>query len=272
MPELPEVESIVRRVRRRLVGHRIVGFDASWARQVLPSVNHVRRATWNRTVMALTRRGKYVVMDLDDGGLLAIHLRMSGRLEWRERTGQPPLPHTRAVWRFEDGSALVFCDARKFGRIESLPDAEHLGARLGIEPRGRGFTVERLAAALRGRRRRLKPLLLDQTTVAGLGNIYTDEALHRAGLHPLLASDFLTDRQLVRLHAAIREVLDEGIRRNGASIDWAYPGGRMQDHFRVYGRRGEPCTGCGSLIEYIRVAQRGTHLCPRCQPAPAPEE
>ncbi len=335
MPELPEVETTVRKLRRRIVGRRIVAFESRWARQVSPSVAAVRRALAGRTIGTVRRRGKYVAMRLDrsgavgserprspngepprprgrtrrtpgdvDCGWLLVHLRMSGRFEWsqavdggrfewsqagdregarrgrrlpanngRFRDLEPP--HVRAVWRFEDGQRLYFCDARKFGRIELIDDLASLDGRLGVEPRSRAFTPARLAGILGAGAaessapgctgRRLKPLLLDQTRIAGLGNIYTDEALYRAGLHPLTPSGRLDEAQISRLHAAIREVLAEGIRRNGASIDWVYPGGTMQDTFQVYGRTGEPCRHCGERIIYLKVAQRGTHICPRCQ-------
>jgi formamidopyrimidine-DNA glycosylase len=295
MPELPEVEKIVRQLRRQVKGRRVSAFESRWARQVSPSVAAVRRAMRGATIERVGRRGKYVVMQLGapPGGRLLVHLRMSGRFEWGGKRGgkQPPATriepgHVRAVWRFEDGGRLFFCDARKFGRIELVKDLAALELKLGVEPLGREFTPARLGEILgvasakdaagsadrragpRSRRRpgrALKPLLLDQTRIAGLGNIYTDEALFRAGLHPLTASNRLRGEQVVRLHAAIREALAEGIRRNGASIDWAYPGGSMQDHFLVYGRTGEPCRRCGEGIVYMKVAQRGTHICPRCQ-------
>ena len=136
---------------------------------------------------------------------------------------------------------------------------------LGPEPLSDEFTPKWLFDALHARRRRLKPLLLDQSFLAGLGNIYTDEALHMAKLHPLALSDSVTARQAERLHHSIQAILQEGIRRNGASIDWVYRGGEFQNHFRVYGRQGEPCPVCGTTIERLVIGQRGTHLCPHCQ-------
>lgn len=261
MPELPEVESVVRTFRGALEGRRIDAFEASWPRQVAPSESAVRRAIRGRVILRLTRRAKFIVFELDDGAHLLVHLRMSGRLGW---AGDPSLRHVRATWTLDDGRRLVLDDARKFARVVHTSDFAAIERGLGVEPLERGFTAEVLAAALR-RSRVLKPLLLDQAVVAGLGNIYTDEALHRAGLHPLRRADGLSREEIAALHAAIRAVLRDGLRHNGASIDWIYPEGRMQHHLRVYGRTGERCR-CGATIVAFRVAQRGTHVCPACQP------
>lgn len=303
MPELPEVETIVRANRDALVGRRIVRFVSHWPRQVSPGVARVQRALRGRTITALFRRAKFIGFELDDGGRLFVHLRMSGSFGWadrarsaaratargtaragdaRTRAAGAPAPsasgdsarvageraeHVRAFWELDDGRRLLFFDARKFGRIIFTRDPHEVTGKLGVEPLDSTFTPAALAGRLRARRRSLKPLLLDQAVIAGLGNIYTDEALHRAGLHPLLASDALDDHAIRRLHGAIRSVLREGIRRNGTTLDWIYPSGRMQDYLRVYGRTGQACTTCGGAIVALRVAQRGTHICPRCQPA-----
>jgi formamidopyrimidine-DNA glycosylase len=177
-----------------------------------------------------------------------------------------PGKHDRLLLFLSGDSTLVFSDARKFGRIWLLSDPQELFARLGPEPLADDFTPDRLYRSLQARRRQLKPLLLDQGFLAGLGNIYTDEALHTAGLHPLTSSDAVSPEQAGALWAAIRAVLAEGIRRNGASIDWVYRGGDFQNHFRVYGRTGEPCPECGTAIERLVIGQRGTHVCPQCQP------
>lgn len=266
MPELPEVETVVRKFRAGLVGRRFVEFGSSWPRNTSPSVKVVRDAIVGRRVASLARRAKWIVFELEPRGCLLVHLRMSGRFEWAEN-GQLP-QHTRAVWRLDDGRRLAFADARKFGRIVYSDSLDQATESLGVEPLARDFTVARLAELLKARRRRLKPLLLDQTVIAGLGNIYTDEALFRAGLHPLVLSGRVRPPQVVRLHAAIRTVLREAIRRNGTQIDWVYPEGRMQSYLRVYGRTGEPCVNCGTPISALRVGQRGTHICPRCQPRP----
>ena len=276
MPELPEVETIVRRYRRRLEGRRIVGFTSRWPRNVTPGLRLVRQAVEGRRIARVWRRGKYIVFDLCDasggvasgGGLvghLLIHLRMSGRFEWASDQRREP-EHVRAHFDLDDRSRLLFCDARKFGRISYAADLAAATAGLGVEPLAPGFTTAVLGRLLRGRRRRLKPLLLDQSVIAGLGNIYADEALHAAGLHPLRRCDRLTADDVRRLRSAIRRVLQKALRYRGTSFDRMYLGGRMQRHLRVYGRAGKPCGRCGTGIRRLRVGQRGTHFCPRCQP------
>ncbi|HEY3242262.1 MAG TPA: bifunctional DNA-formamidopyrimidine glycosylase/DNA-(apurinic or apyrimidinic site) lyase, partial [Phycisphaerae bacterium] len=244
----------------------IADFRSRWRRQVSPNAAAVRRAIVGRTITRLSRRGKFIVLQLDTGDGLLVHLRMSGRFEWTNGRSSTAT-HVRAVWNFEDGHRLLLCDARKFGRIIHTHDLAGSTRALGPEPLGRAFTVDALAKLLEARSRRIKPLLLDQTVIAGLGNIYTDEALFRAGVHPLTHANGLRRAAVARLHGAIREVLREGIRRNGTSIDWIYPEGRMQEYLRVYGRAGAPCVTCGTPIIALRVAQRGTHICPSCQPA-----
>lgn len=265
MPELPEVETILRALKPRVVGRRVLRFEATWPRQILPSLDQVRARLVGRAVRSAGRRGKQLVFSLDDGTHLLVHLRMSGRFEWRQ-PGESDPRHVRAELVLDDGETLLFCDARKFGRLRHVDDLEAATASLGPEPLEDGFTVELLAERLAPRHRLLKPLLLDQSFVAGLGNIYTDEALFRAGLHPeRLASDLTAD-EVGRLHEAIRNVLELGIEQCGTSLDWIYPGGHMQDYLQVYGRRGERCPRCGEWLRRIVVGQRSTHLCLRCQP------
>ena len=277
MPELPEVETVVRELRPVVVGQTIEGVSVRWLR-TLGGMSarvfgvRVRGARFD----AIRRRGKYVVFDLarhgTAAGSLVGHLRMSGRFAVREAAAAPPA-YLRVAWRLQDGSHLDFTDVRKFGRVEWVQGAEERLASLGPEPLGPSFTPAWLRANLRLRRRQLKPLLLDQTFLAGLGNIYVDEALHRAGLHPQRSSHSLRPAASERLHAEIRAVLREAIEEKGSSFDRLYrtPEGRpgaFQKRFRVYGRAGEPCTQCGGTIRRIVVGQRGTHLCPRCQRAP----
>lgn len=264
MPELPEVETVVRSLRPRLCGRRIVAFSSSWPRQVLPSLAAVRRAAVGRTIERVERRGKYIVLALDDASALLWHLKMSGRFEW-DSGCVPGSAHVRARLALSDGERLLFCDARKFGRISLVADAAAALAHLGPEPLDRGFTARRLGRLLAGRRRALKALLLDQGFVAGLGNIYSDETLHRARLHPLRRADALSTTEVRRLHRAMRAVLRQGIALCGTSLDWVYPGGRMQTRLRVYGRGGQACARCGAAIQRIRVVQRSTHFCPGCQ-------
>ncbi|MBU0639550.1 MAG: DNA-formamidopyrimidine glycosylase [Planctomycetes bacterium] len=265
MPELPEVETIVRNYRPRLEGRRIVGFRSRWRKQACPSAPQVRDSILGRTITRIGRRGKHIVFHLHDGGFLLVHLRMSGRFEWADANSAAPR-HVRATWDLDDGSRLLFCDARKFGRLIYTRDLAAATAKLGHEPLERLFTAALLERELHSRSRQLKPLLLDQSVIVGLGNIYVDESLFRAGLHPQARSDELSKAQIQRLHRAIRNVLREGIRHQGTSFDWAYPGGGMQERLRVYGRTSEPCRRCGTPIAALRVAQRGTHICPTCQP------
>jgi formamidopyrimidine-DNA glycosylase len=185
-----------------------------------------------------------------------------------ENSSDPIATHHRMVLDLDGGVRLAFNDARKFGRVWLLKDPNNMLSSLGPEPLSAKFSARELFQQLNSRRRQLKPLLMDQNFIAGLGNIYTDEALHRAGLHPKVISNNLTFKQAKLLYGSIREVLNEGIRRNGASIDWVYRGGDFQNHFRVYQQTGEPCPRCGTPIERIMVGQRGTHFCPQCQPPP----
>jgi formamidopyrimidine-DNA glycosylase len=271
MPELPEVETI-RNVLRvggqdspALLGKRIEALQILWARSLgVPTVAEAQARVVGQILQDIDRRGKYLIFRLSSDSLL-VHLRMSGDL-WVEPIDAPVEAHVRAIIVFEGGPRLAFNDPRKFGRIWLVNDPQLVVGKLGPEPLGDDFTVEWLWGGLQARRRRLKPLLLDQAFIAGLGNIYTDEALHLAGLHPLLPSHQVTLAQALRLHAAIQAVLGEGIRRNGASIDWVYRGGDFQNYFRAYDRKKQPCPACGTPIQRIVVGQRGTYFCPCCQP------
>lgn len=265
MPELPEVETIVRTYGPRLAGRVVREFVAHVPAQVAPDVTTVREHLRGRRITQLSRRGKYIVFQLAPAGVLLVHLRMSGRFEWLAPGATAQHRHIRAEWLLDDGARLLFDDARKFGRILLCDDPRAMSDQLGVEPLDDAFTADALERLVRARRRQLKPLLLDQSVIAGLGNIYTDEALWQARLHPLANSAGLRREQIVALHAAIRRVLREGIRRNGTSIDWVYPEGRMQDYLRVYGRTGNACARCSTTIVALRVGQRGTHICPRCQ-------
>ena len=189
---------------------------------------------------------------------------MTGDLFTRNSTIRPER-HDRLIIKLTGNRSLVFNDTRKFGRVWLTADSQDVLGKLGPEPLSRDFTPEWLYTSLQRRHRQLKPLLLDQTFLAGLGNIYTDETLHIAKLHPLAISDSVSRQQARALYEAIRRVLKEGIKRNGASIDWAYRGGEFQNHFRVYDRDGEPCMVCGTPIQKLVIGQRGTHICPKCQ-------
>lgn len=278
MPELPEVETIARVLRPSLVGREIVGAEVLWSRTIAtPSVRRFKVQIQGQWIEAVDRRAKFLHLKLSESHLL-IHLRMSGDLNVQPGASRPG-KHDRLIVRLSQAaknrehasgarpalSSLVFTDTRKFGRVWLTDDLESVTSRLGPEPLEPGFTWQGLHDELHSRHRQLKPLLLDQTFLAGMGNIYTDEALHLARLHPLKPSHRVTRPQAARLHAAIRAVLTEGIRRNGASIDWVYRGGDFQNFFRVYDRKGRPCPVCGTPIQRLLVGQRSTHVCPRCQ-------
>jgi formamidopyrimidine-DNA glycosylase len=216
------------------------------------------------TIADIRRRGKFIVFHLSARTLL-IHLRMSGDL-LLESTDAPIAPHHRLLLDLDGEIRLAFNDPRKFGRVWLTADPDSILGALGPEPLNDSLTPGILHQMLLARRRQLKPLLLDQSFLAGLGNIYTDEALHLAGLHPLSFSNTVSAQQSERLWRSIRSVLLEGIQRNGASIDWVYRGGEFQNYFKVYQRNGNPCYNCGTPIERLVVGQRGTHYCPHCQP------
>jgi len=264
MPELPEVETIARSLKPELVGKTILSADLRWARTLAtPSPAQFKKQIAGQKILDISRRAKYIVIRLETYSFL-VHLRMSGDLLVREGKIKPE-KHDRLLLHLSDGKYLAFNDTRKFGRVWLTDQPEKVLGKLGPEPLEKNFTAQWLFQNLQARKRYLKPLLLDQTFIAGLGNIYTDECLHIAQLHPLAASNNVTQEQAEALHKAIRAVLKEGIRRNGASIDWVYRGGDYQNHFRVYDRDGSPCPACGTAIQKFTVGQRGTHICPNCQ-------
>jgi len=271
MPELPEVETIARHLRSGgsahppLPGRVIDAVTLRWPRHIaVPPADRFRREILGRTFRDVGRRGKYLVFPLDRGTLL-IHLKMSGDLEL-VRSAEPCGPYDHTVFHLDGGWDLRFADARKFGKVFLLDDPARVLVALGPEPLSPEFTARTLGRALQRHARALKPLLLDQTFVAGVGNIYADEALHRARLHPLRRSNALSDDETRRLWRGLRAALRAGLRHNGASLDWVYRGGDFQNHFRVYQRQGQPCPVCGTTIRRIVVGQRGTHYCPTCQP------
>jgi formamidopyrimidine-DNA glycosylase len=270
MPELPEVETIRRYLREggqrypSILGMPVKQAQIYWPGSLAEPDDEVfRRRIPGQRVTEIDRRGKYLVLHLHPDTLL-VHLRMSGDLRV-EPVENPPLPHDRVALEFATGWNLAFNDPRKFGRMWLVSDPQKVLAGLGPEPLSEEFTAEWLWAALQQHRRQIKPLLLNQSFIAGLGNIYTDEALHRARLHPQEIANRLTASQAAALWESIRAVLAEGIQRQGASIDWVYRGGDFQNYFQVYQRTGQPCPTCGTPIERLVVGQRGTHICPRCQ-------
>jgi formamidopyrimidine-DNA glycosylase len=272
MPELPEVETIRVALAPLLAGRRIERAAILDPRLTLPEPpDAVAQQLAGERVEEVDRRGKYLLLRLGSGRVLLVHLRMTGSLRAGRLEGDP---HRRALLELDDGSAVAYRDPRRFGTWLLL-DAEdvepYLGARLGGEPLAASFTAAGLLRRFAGRRAPVKAAILDQRAVAGLGNIYADEALWRARLHPLRAAGSLDADELRRLHRGIREALRVGIARQGATLrDYAAPdgaAGSMQREFKVYGRSGEPCDRCGTPIEKTRVAGRGTWYCPTCQAA-----
>jgi len=274
MPELPEVETIARDLNAiGIVGKTLAGARVFWKRTIAePSATEFCHWIPQKRVVGVRRRGKFLVFDLADGASLLIHLRMSGRLHWVPQEA-PRERHEHVVLGFSDGSELRFHDTRKFGRIYLTSEAETILGRLGPEPLDPVFTAEFLQTMMKSRQRQLKPLLLDQSFIAGLGNIYVDEALWEARLHPQQGSDTLSRRKLAALHAAIQTVLRRGLKNLGTSLGTGKANfysvgrrrGRNRDELNVFRRTGEPCPRCTAEIRRIIVGQRSTHICPKCQ-------
>ena len=273
MPELPEVETIRRRLAPVLEGatiERAEIADPRLTRPVDPAL--VADALRGERIEALDRRGKYLLWRLSSGRTLVVHLRMTGSLRHAADGELPEDAYRRATLALDTGAAVGYRDVRRFGTWELLDEGHlrpYLDARLGPEPLAGSFTASRLAALAARRTTPVKAFLLDQRRIAGVGNIYADEALWRAQIHPLRPAGELSADELGRLHRALRAVLRKGIERQGSTLrDYVTPdgdGGAMQHEFHVYGRFGEPCDRCGRPIERIVVGGRGTWFCPHCQ-------
>ena len=276
MPELPEVETIRRQLAPRLAGRvfdRVEVHDAKLTAPEPPEALTVGLP--GRRVRSVERRGKYLLIAVDADETLVLHLRMTGRIHWRPAGEAVDERFLRALFVLDDGSTMTFGDARRFGTALMLPDADADGywrGRVGVEPLSPRFTGRRLAELLRGRRGPIKPLLLNQGVVAGLGNMYVDEALFAAGVHPLRVAGSLDDAEVRRLHRAIRDRLKVAVASGGASIDSYRDGlgerGSMQDLLRVHLHEGERCPRCRDTILKDTVGGRGTYWCPSCQEAP----
>jgi formamidopyrimidine-DNA glycosylase len=273
VPELPEVETVRRAIAPVLEGARLEHVEIRDARLVRPfDPAIVAGELVGERVADVGRRGKYLIVGFDSGRSLLVHLRMTGSLRHARRGALADDPHTRAVLRLDNGSDVAYRDVRRFGTWEIFELGElnpYLRSRLGPEPLG-SLSAAGLGERLAGRRAPLKSALLDQRTIAGLGNIYVDEALWHSCVHPLRVAGSLDEGELVRLHRAIRRVLRAGIDRQGSTLrDYALPDGSygsMQDEFRAYGRGGEPCNRCRTALVRIVVGGRTTTFCPDCQP------
>lgn len=279
MPELPEVETVRRALAPVLVGRTLLHVEILDGRLVQPRDRHeVAAELTGEAVTAVARRGKHLLLRLEGGRVLVVHLRMTGAFLTGDAAGgegAAPVPHLRALLALDDGARVAFRDVRRFGTWTLLEPGEvrgYLAERLGPEPLG-SFSAAAFGDRLARRQAPVKAVLLDQRAIAGVGNIYADEALWRARIHPLQPAATLDTRQVRALHRGVRAALHAGIARQGATLrDYRAPDGSeggMQDEFRVYGRDGEPCLRCGRPIAKTRVAGRGTHFCPRCQRLPA---
>src|ERR671936_1741884 len=274
MPELPEVETVRTGLAPLLTGRCLERVEIRDQRLVQPrEPDAVAADLRGECIAAVERRGKYLVFRFESGRALLVHLRMTGSVRHVQRGAPVADPYCRAVVRLDDGSDVVYRDVRRFGTWLIVEPGElepYLTERLGGEPLERAFTSRVLLPQLAKRRAPIKAALLDQRTVAGMGNIYADEALWRASINPLRAARSLEPEEVKRLIRGVKDALRAGIARQGATLrDYSQPdgrGGRMQKEFKVYGRNGEPCDRCGTIIEKTRVAGRGTWFCPRCQP------
>jgi formamidopyrimidine-DNA glycosylase len=273
MPELPEVETVRRGLEPAVTGRRLDRVEILDGRLVRPfDPLEVAAELTGEVVDNLDRRGKYLVFRFETGRALLVHLRMTGSFVHGPAESLPDDPYRRAVLTLDNGTDVAYRDVRRFGTWLLLEPGEldpYLAERLGDEPFSEAFTPRALAERLRGRRAPVKAALLDQRSLAGMGNIYADEALWRAKIHPLRPAGELERGQIERLHAGIRAALELGIARQGATLsDYRTPNGdagAMQYEFEAYGREEEPCSRCGTLIVKIRAAGRGTWFCPRCQ-------
>jgi formamidopyrimidine-DNA glycosylase len=272
MPELPEVETIARNLREgkmrgfsdSIIGRKILSADLRWKRTLAtPSAKVFLEQIRNQKVKGVARRAKYLIIELSKQTLL-IHLRMSGDIKVH-KGNYDPAPHDRLLVKLSGDLTFAFNDPRKFGRVWFTDDPDSILGKLGPEPFDPNLNTDRFYGMLKAKHRQIKPLLLDQTFLAGLGNIYTDESLHAAKIHPRTLSDAITPHEAAQLLSAARSALQAGIDHNGASIDWVYRGGSFQNYFRVYDRENQACPVCGAIIEKLIVGQRGTHICPVCQ-------
>ncbi|HEY3961977.1 MAG TPA: bifunctional DNA-formamidopyrimidine glycosylase/DNA-(apurinic or apyrimidinic site) lyase [Gaiellaceae bacterium] len=273
MPELPEVESVRRAIAPVLEGRRFAQVRIDDPRLTRPfDREEIARELEGEVVDLVDRRGKYLIVRFRSGRALLIHLRMTGSLLHTPKGTVAADSHQRAVVKLDDGSDVAYRDVRRFGTWLLLEPDEvesYVDARVGREPLGDAYKSKHLAEKLAGRRAPIKAVILDQRTVAGVGNIYADEALWRARIHPLKPADELEPKEVQALYRGIRRALEAGIARQGSTLrDYRLPdggSGSMQEEFKVYGRGGEPCERCGTPIDKIRVAGRGTWYCPHCQ-------
>jgi len=271
VPELPEVETLACDLRWLLLGTEFTTVEVRWPRTVaMPGVDEFIRQLPGRQILDVGRRGKFLILSLSGPSYLLIHLRMSGQVRVAPTTA-PLDRYARVIFHLDDGRRLLFSDPRKFGRVYWTADPTPVVGRLGPDPLAEDFTLDAFEALLSRRKGAIKPLLLNQAFLAGLGNIYTDEALFVAGLHPLRKANTLSPAEIERLYRAIRKVLQQAVGSRGTTLpDERYLDakgwpGSYGERLRVYRRAGEPCPCCGVPIQRIVVNGRGTHFCPNCQ-------
>lgn len=274
MPELPEVQTIVNDLNNAgLTGATITNARVFWPRTIaIPSFRTFCRMIKGKKISAISRRGKFLVFDFENNHYLLMHLRMSGRIHLISANSKR-LKHEHVVLSLDDGRQLRFHDPRKFGRLYLVDNPAKILGKLGPEPLDGKFKLNAFSERLKMRNRLVKPLLLDQTFIAGLGNIYVDEALWEAGIHPCRIAASLSDAEVKALHRAIPKVLKRGLKNLGTTLGTgktnfysvASRRGRNEEQLKVFRRTELPCPRCKSPIERILVGQRSTHICPKCQ-------
>lgn len=279
MPELPEVETIVRRLRNGsedfdpVPGNTIKDVEVFWKKIVAaPDVETFKKDLGSKKIVDVQRRGKFLHFPLDNGHYIA-HLRMSGDMIMEKRVDEngKPLPkknHDQVYLDFDSPWRLVLYSVRKFSRVWYVTNPQSVFGNLGPEPLGNDMSADKLYKMLHEHSRQIKPLLMDQSFIAGLGNIYADEILFTARIHPLRISNTITRNEAKALFSAMQSVLNKAIEKLGSSLDWMYRGGEYQNHFKVHQREGEPCPGCSGKVKKITVGQRSTYFCPSCQLLP----
>ena len=271
MPELPEVETIKRDIKTNLIGHKIERVWTDWPKQLKPSQEEFEKTVIGKKFKSVSRCAKLLIFRLDDGTHLLMHLKLTGRLLFRSQSDSED-KFTHIILKLDRGKELRFADMRKFGWMKVLRDEGELDKLLsefGIEPFTQDFTVENFKKILTNKKAPIKPLMMDQAVIAGVGNIYADESLWCAKIHPLRAANTLSDQETKELFECIQEALKSGIKDRGTSVDtyvdfFGLPG-QHEQNLKVFRKDGEPCPRCNTLIRKIRVGGRGTHFCPICQ-------
>ena len=271
MPELPEVETIKNTLLPHLPGRRIIDIELRWKQAVKqPSPDEFRQYLIGQTISGIRRRGKYLLLPLEKGGTLIIHLRMSGSLLLRP-AGFEPDRFTRTIFFLDNNMELRFRDVRKLGVLYLVKDELSVIGKLGPEPLNPEFTSKSLKTQLAKHSTNIKATLVDQMIIAGIGNMYADEILHTSQIHPLRTANSLSDKEITRIYKAIVDILESAIEHNGASIrDYIDPSGQSgnaQSFFRVAHRLNQPCPICTTPVTRILVRGRGTYFCPVCQSA-----